>query len=111
MGSHHNGTALNAAARNGHVEILNLLISHGANIHSENEGGWKHSCLHQAAFFSRFEICEILLGAGADANSRVDSDSRAWAGLLPWEAVGKGEHSRRHEELVALLKNACRRKH
>jgi len=57
VGGPHTGTALNAACRNGHVEIVNLLISHDANINAANEGGWMHSCLHQAAFFSRFEVC------------------------------------------------------
>ena len=105
IGGPHTGTALNAACRNGHVEIVNLLISHDANINAANEGGWMHSCLHQAAFFSRFEVCQILVSNGADVNARVPGNSSFQAGVLPWEGVGRCEGSNRHEELVAFLKN------
>ena len=55
-GGGHNGTALNAAARNGHAECIRILLKQNPppNLNAKNIG-WGHAPLHQASFFNRTE--------------------------------------------------------
>lgn len=84
-GGAHSGTALNCAARNGHEDVLRILLSHSPNVNALNK--WGHSSLHQAALYNRFECIQLLLEAGADATLRVPENG--WqAGSLPRDFVG-----------------------
>ena len=89
---HYGGPVLNAAVWNGHIDIVNLLISHGANIHAVVQDfiavPCLHSPLHVACLFNHTEIAKILLANGADPKARIPKESRHHPGLLPLEAVG-----------------------
>lgn len=55
---------LNAACRNGHIDIVWELIENGADIHSGLE-----SPLRWAVTYNRIEIVELLLHRGADVHA------------------------------------------
>ena len=60
------GTAIQAAALEGHSDILSLLIKHGADIN----GCGRHGCtpLHRASQNGRLKAGQLLLNNGADIN-------------------------------------------
>jgi uncharacterized protein len=61
--------ALNAAARNGHLEIVQYLVEHGASIdQSDNQ---RHKTALLAASFQRhFDIVQYLVEKGANVNAQ-----------------------------------------
>lgn len=61
-------TALMYAVRGGHEKTVQVLLDHGANVHSENNDGG--TALHVAAEYGRPEIAKALLRAGADYEAR-----------------------------------------
>lgn len=63
-------TALIAAARKGHTETVELLLSKGANIHLQNNE--QGTVLIAAARNGRYGIVELLLSKGADINVQND---------------------------------------
>ncbi|XP_069102299.1 uncharacterized protein [Argopecten irradians] len=74
-------SALASAARGGHIDIVQMLLSHGADPK-------KDDALYKAAFYGHREIVELLLSHGADPNS----------GDALYEAALNG-----HREIVELL--------
>ena len=57
-------TPLHFAARNGHLEIVKLLIQHGANLTATNvyyDNDWKHTPADLAAQKGHFEVVDFLL--------------------------------------------------
>ena len=50
---------------------VNLLLQRGAKINSRGFEG--HTALHEAAFFNRLEMAELLLSNGADPNLKDDA--------------------------------------
>ena len=84
IGGHHNGTALNAAARNGHLDVVSLLLTNGANVHTPAGAPWYHTPLHNAAFYNRIAVVQCLLQFGADPNSRISENSNFGTGQLPY---------------------------
>jgi ankyrin repeat protein len=107
-------TPLGAAARTGSTDVAEYLIAHGANVNAGegywtplqeaayyskemvellitkganiNEGGW--SALHSALDAGRFDIVELLLAKGADANIR-DDKRRTPLHIAAWYAASK----------------------
>ncbi|CAF1467538.1 unnamed protein product [Rotaria sp. Silwood1] len=61
-------TPLQAAAQNGHLDIIRLLIQHHANLEIEDKDGDR--AVHHAAFGDEAEVLELLAKSGADLNAR-----------------------------------------
>ncbi|MDR1123147.1 MAG: ankyrin repeat domain-containing protein [Elusimicrobiota bacterium] len=79
--------ALSIASFNGYLEIVKLLVSHGADANSITK--YSGSALASAAFMGRYEVVEFLLSKGADIKSK--NNIIADAGI--------------DENMVILLKN------
>jgi len=84
-------TAMIAASKNGHVEVLQRLIALDANVDSRDEKGW--SSLTYAVYNGDEETTLVLLDSGAWINTE-DEDKRI---PLEW-AVLEG-----HDEVAKLL--------
>jgi ankyrin repeat protein len=61
-------TALSEAASQNHTEIVEFLLTSGADPNSVSDTG--RSALWRSAFAGHLETCEILLRAGADPDLR-----------------------------------------
>lgn len=61
-------TALQAAAQNGHMDALNVLLQHGADIELEDKDGDR--AVHHAAFGDEPVVIEALHRHGGDLNAR-----------------------------------------
>ncbi|XP_066922472.1 ankyrin repeat domain-containing protein 39-like [Clytia hemisphaerica] len=57
-------TALHYASRNGHNEIVNLLIGYGACVNCVTKAG-KDTPLHRAVYVGNLDIVRLLISAGA----------------------------------------------
>jgi hypothetical protein len=68
-------TAMQIAAREGHLPLVDLLLKWGANVNAMNNLGG--SALHAAAFQGRLEVVKVLLKAGADKNLQNGSGRTA----------------------------------
>jgi ankyrin repeat protein len=58
------------AAWNGHLEIVKLLLEHGADVNAKMEG--LGTALHLAASNGHLEIVKLLLENGADVNAKTE---------------------------------------
>jgi 26S proteasome non-ATPase regulatory subunit 10 len=63
-------TPLSYAVSHGQVQMLNLLISQGANVTMKSI--WDETALHSAARMGNMELCKILIENGADINAADD---------------------------------------
>jgi ankyrin repeat protein len=88
-------TALHAAAKNGNIEIMNLLLSAGAKIdetnhplHNEQYNGW--AAIHYAADMGHLSVLQSLIQHGAVIdlpNAAGDTATAIAAERGNWEAV------------------------
>jgi ankyrin repeat protein len=83
------------------LEVLRLLIRHGADLSQRGHNDW--TPLHYAAAIRDLEAVRLLLGAGADPTLRTRIDECATA-LEEAEAAGS-------TEVVALLREAEASRH
>ncbi|XP_052333746.1 caskin-2-like isoform X2 [Oncorhynchus keta] len=60
-------TPLHLAARNGHKDIIRVLLKAGIDINRTTQAG---TCLHEAALYGKTEVVCLLLDAGIDVNLR-----------------------------------------
>uniref|UniRef100_A0A8C4DK84 Caskin-2 n=1 Tax=Dicentrarchus labrax TaxID=13489 RepID=A0A8C4DK84_DICLA len=60
-------TPLHLAARNGHKEIIRLLLKAGIDINKTTKSG---TALHEASLYGKTEVVRLLLDAGVDVNIR-----------------------------------------
>ena len=74
-------TLLIEASRNGHLEVVKLLIEHHADVNLQGEA-W-NGPLHEAAYAGHTEIMKVLLENGADVNEYGGHDKP-----LNWAAKG-----------------------
>ena len=84
-------TPLHSAVRQGHREIVELLIANGTDVNSRDSTG--KSSLHDAALEGHKEIVELLIIKGADLNAES-----GYYGTPLHVAAGIG-----HKEIVELL--------
>ncbi len=56
------------AARGGHKEIVELLITKGAGVNAKDSRGW--TPLHQTTYGGHKEVAELLIAKDADVNAR-----------------------------------------
>ena len=61
-------SGLQVAAANGHTEVVEVLVSRGANIDHQTSSGW--TALQQAAYHGHCSVATILLQAGSDVGHR-----------------------------------------
>eukprot|EP00957_Ditylum_brightwellii_P060097 4563924-Ditylum_brightwellii.AAC.1 len=57
-------TPLHIAAREGHKKVVEVLLSHGADVNNATNSGWKP--IHFAAREGHKEVVKVLLSHGAD---------------------------------------------
>lgn len=79
------------ASSAGHVEMVEALISRGAEVNATNHNG--QSCLHYAASRDRLDVARVLLDKGAEVNARDKM------GSCPLHRAA----SRGHVKMVQLL--------
>lgn len=72
-------TFLNLAVQCDCEDIVNFLISKGANVNTQNKK--LNSPLHYALSYQNFTICDMLLGVG------VDETLKNTKGLTPWQCL------------------------
>ena len=63
-GQYHNKTPLMCAAENGHAEIVELLLNHGAEFHKDLLTHWNFSILRSG----NIDVIDLLLRRGAEVN-------------------------------------------
>jgi ankyrin repeat protein len=71
QGEKYGRTALHLAAMNGHLEIVKLLLEHGADVNAKTKEGYGYTALHSAASNGHLEIVKLLLEHGADVNAKT----------------------------------------
>jgi ankyrin repeat protein len=64
---------VSAAARRGDLELVGLLLEHGADPSLPEEGAPRGHALWNAVYHNHSEIAELLLQRGADPNGMVES--------------------------------------
>ena len=98
--TYYSKTPLNAAANNGHSDVVKLLLDARADPNVTNR--WKESSLYLAARNGHTAIAKLLLGARADPNKVCDFETITTYGYSPLHAAaGYG-----HTEVVKLLLKA-----
>lgn len=108
-GEHHGWTGLHHAARSGHLEVLRVLLGHGADPNAR-EAGDNTSPLHWAAANRHVDIARELLGAGGDPHGVGDLhelDAIGWATYFHPPGGQRGERP----EVASLLVERGARHH
>ena len=86
-------TPLHFGSRNGHKEIVTILIQAGADVNEQNGIGF--TPLHSASAYGRQEVVKKLIQAGGDVN-KIDK----WFGFTPLHFASQDGHV---EVITALL--------
>jgi len=99
------GTPLHLAAEKGYVDVCQILLEAGADLHAKNRKGF--TPLHLAAQNGHIEVCKLLLEAGA--NQYITDIN----GLTPLHYAAKGGHEtylfllESEEHYAEKIKNDC----
>lgn len=89
------------AARNGHIQVMKLLLNRGADVNARDDRG--RTALMVAAGLSDPGMVRLLLSKGADVSARGNDGYTAWTAS---EMVGGGRGSANYREMRRLLKDA-----
>uniref|UniRef100_A0A3P8YML0 CASK interacting protein 2 n=1 Tax=Esox lucius TaxID=8010 RepID=A0A3P8YML0_ESOLU len=90
-------TPLHLAARNGHKDIIRLLLKAGIDINRATKAG---TALHEAALYGKTEVVKQLLDAGIDVNIRNTYNQTAL------DIVNQFTTSHASKEIKQLLRDA-----
>ena len=85
---------LHFAARAGHTEIVDLLVTNGADVNSRDAE--EYTPLHNSTFNGHMELTKLLLANGADINATT------YNGDTPLNCAQNGDH----DEVTALIEMA-----
>nr|XP_055031221.1 caskin-2 isoform X6 [Misgurnus anguillicaudatus] len=96
-GNGRDNTPLHLAARNGHKDIIRLLLKAGIDINRTTKAG---TALHEAALYGKTEVVQLLLDAGIDANIRNTYNQTAL------DIVNQFTTSHASKEIKQLLRDA-----
>ncbi|KAA8625741.1 Ankyrin repeat and protein kinase domain containing protein 1 [Pyrenophora tritici-repentis] len=77
-------TALHLAVAHGRDDIIEVLLSNGADIMAKSDGSW--TPLHNACEQGSVKVLKVLLGAGADINARLLN------GMTPLHVAAQAGH-------------------
>jgi hypothetical protein len=96
----HGMTALMRAANHGRVEMVRVLLEHGADPNITRNDNF--TALSLAAFFGHTEIVEMLIGYGAetDVATRYGTSAQMWAKARSFGDVAQCLQKRRKEEVA-----------
>lgn len=89
-------TALHYAARNGHINICNILLSYGAYIDSQTRSG-KATPLYKAAVAGKEDVVKLLIQHGAKIDLQ-DADGKT--------PLHKAAENKKHS-IIKILLEAC----
>lgn len=95
MPNKYEGSAIAAAARR--PEIIQYLISKGANVNTTNSGGW--TPLMYAVNYNNAESVRLLLAVGADVSAK---------NVRGWDVFQVAKEYKASKEVVKLLKEASK---
>ncbi|XP_067427489.1 caskin-2-like isoform X2 [Thunnus thynnus] len=90
-------TPLHLAARNGHKDIIRLLLTAGIDINNTTKSG---TALHEASLYGKTEVVRLLLDAGVDVNIRNTYNQTAL------DIVNQFTTSHASKEIKQLLRDA-----
>ncbi|XP_066521936.1 caskin-2 [Hoplias malabaricus] len=96
-GNGRDNTPLHLAARNGHKDIIRLLLKAGIDINRTTKAG---TSLHEAALYGKTEVVKLLLDAGIDVNIRNTYNQTAL------DIVNQFTTSHASKEIKQLLREA-----
>ncbi|XP_073683871.1 caskin-2 [Garra rufa] len=96
-GNGRDNTPLHLAARNGHKDIIRLLLKAGIDINRTTKSG---TALHEAALYGKTEVVKLLLDAGIDVNIRNTYNQTAL------DIVNQFTTSHASKEIKQLLRDA-----
>jgi len=97
-----NNTALNLAARSGHVQVMKFLFERKADPNSRND--FAETPIMCAANRARGNICRMLLEQRADVNALDENGDNAL------DFLGMGNSARKKDCREALRKAGCQRR-
>lgn len=97
-----NNTALNLAARSGHIEIMKFLLESRADTNSRND--FAETPLMCAANRARGNVCRLLLERGADVHALDENGDNAL------DFLGMGNSERKKDTRDVLRKAGCQRR-
>ena len=99
-------TPLMAAADRGHADIVELLVSHGANIETQSKNGLTPLML--AANRDRVQVVRLLISKGVDVRKKNVLGRTALDMAVSVQKLPSNQQSYRFEETIRLLQQVSK---